>query len=253
MEWLREGFPAAIFAVLRRKSMQCYETEHYHFHFNPGTKAEEDILQIAAEQEACFRYICKVLNTVPPFKIRYFLCDSPEEVGRVYGDDEPCNGFAAIPDAIYAVYNEKVRCIGFHEDAHVISYTINRPDSPAIREGLAMYFDRKWWGISNWEWTGYYLKKNGRLPIAAWLDREAFFAQDCTLTYPVMGAFTDYLIAAYGIEAYLAFYNRRVVTEAMEEVFGKTPEELEQAFTEYVKLLRLDAVVETRMEELLKG
>ena len=100
-----------------------------------------------------------MLNTRPVFKIEYFLCETPEDVGRIYGDNEPCNGFAAPPNKIYAVYNEKIQCIGFHEDAHIISYTINRPDCPAIREELAMYFDRKWWGIQNLDWVGFFLKE----------------------------------------------------------------------------------------------
>lgn len=230
--------------------MQTYETEHYIFHYNPGTKAETDIQSIADEQEACFRYICRVLNTQPSFKLQYFLCDTPEEVGRVYGDEEPCNGFAVMPDTIYAVYNEQTQCVGFHEDAHIISYTGKRPDSPAIREGLAMYFDRKWWGISNLEWAGYYLKKNGTLPIAAWLDREVFFEEDCSLTYPVMGAFTEYLMATYGRKTYMDFYNRPNMACAMEAVYGKTPPELEREFLEYVKLFRIDTVLEKRMEAL---
>jgi len=232
--------------------MEHFETEHYIFHYAPGTKAESDILSIAAGQENCFRHICKVLNTVPNFKIQYFLCDSPEAVGRIYGDNEPCNGFATAPDTIYAVYNEQVQCIGFHEDAHIISYTINRPDCPAIREGLAMYFDRTWWGITNQEWTSYYLKRNGKLPTTAWLDKDSFFEEDCALTYPVMGAFTEYLITAYGLDAYLRFYGRRDMVLGMNEMFGKSPMQLQEEFERFVRKIPLDALLEHRMEELLR-
>ena len=79
----------------------------------------------------------------------------------------------------------------------IISYTVNRPDSPAIREGLAMYFDRKWWGIQNLDWTGYFLKTGQFIPVDKMLDREFFFEHDCTIAYPIMGAFTDWLIATY--------------------------------------------------------
>lgn len=233
--------------------MKQFESEHYLFNFSKDTKAEADIAEIAAYQEACFRYICGVLKTTPPFKIEYILCDSPEEVGRFYGDNDPCNGFAAPPDKIYAVYNQQIQCIGFHEDAHIISYTINRPDSPAIREGLAMYFDRKWWGIQNWDWTGYYIQKNLYLPVDALLDREAFFDADCSITYPIMGAFTDYLIATYGIEAYLTFYRQPDMAAAMKEVYHKTPAELNHEFHSYAQLFHIDSVLEKRMEALLKN
>lgn len=233
--------------------MWQFESEHYIFHFNEGSEAEADITEIVSCQEAYFRYICSVLKISPTFKIEYFLCNSPQEVGRLYGDDEPCNGFAVRPNLIYAVYNEKVRCIGFHEDAHILSYTLNRPDCPAIREGLAMYFDRKWWGIQNMDWTQYYIKHQLYLNVDAILDKDTFFAADCSLTYPIMGAFTDYLIASYGIEAYLEFYSRLDMAQAMEDVYGKSPAELNREFVSYVRLFSLDPTLESRMEALLKA
>ena len=230
--------------------MVRFETEHYIFHYESDTRAAADIERIAACQEGCFAYICNVLNTVPDFKIQYFLCDSPEAVGRIYGDDEPCNGFAAPPDRIYAVYNDRVQCIGFHEDAHIISYTIHRPDRPAVREGLAMYFDRKWWGIQNLDWVGYYLKTGEYLSVEQLLEKDFFFQTPCGISYPIMGAFTDYLIATYGRSNYLRFYGAEDTLRAMEEVYGKTPQELSREFEAYAGLFKLDATLEARMEEL---
>ena len=232
--------------------MKQYESEHYIFNYGEATKAEQDIAEIAAYQEACFRYICSVLGVKPDFKIEYFLCDSPEEVGRIYGDNDPCNGFAAPPDKIYAVYNEQVQCIGFHEDAHIISFLVNRPKCPAITEGLAMYFDRKWWGIQNLDWTGHYLNTGRYIPVDKMLDRECFFAHDCTITYPIMGAFTDWLIVTYGAESYMQMYKQENIAEAMPLVYQKTPEELNKAFADYVRLFRIDEVLEQRMESLMK-
>lgn len=231
--------------------MKQLESEHYIFNYGENTKAEQDIIEISKLQEACFRYISSVLGVTPNFKIEYFLCDSPEEVGRIYGDDEPCNGFAAMPNTIYAVYNEEVQCIGFHEDAHLISFTVNRPRCPAITEGLAMYFDRKWWGIQNLDWAGYYLKTGRYLPIDKLLDREFFFTYDCTITYPIVGAFTDWLISTYGIESYLQMFKQKDMPSAMAEVYGKTAEEMNQAFMAYVRLFRIDEKLEQRMEDLL--
>ena len=232
--------------------MPRFESENYIFHYGVNTKAEQDIAEIADYQESCFRYICSVLGVKPDFKIVYFLCDSPEEVGRIYGDDDPCNGFAAPPDKIYAVYNEQVQCVGFHEDAHIISFTVNRPPCPAITEGLAMYFDRKWWGIQNMDWTGYYLKTGRYIGIHKLLNREVFFSEDCSITYPIMGAFTDWLIATYGIERYMQMYKRNDIPAAMVALFKKTPEELNREFVSYVQLFRNDEVLEERMECLLK-
>ena len=231
--------------------MKQFESEHYLFSFHENSRAEADIEHIASYQEACFQYICGVLKVNPDFKIHYVLCDSPEEVGRFYGDNEPCNGFASLPSTIYAVYNDAVQCIGFHEDAHILSYTINRPNSPAIREGIAMYFDRKWWGIQNMDWTGYFLKKGLYIPMDKLLEKETFFSADCSITYPIVGAFTDYLVTTYGIESYLAFYHHQDMAAAMEEVFRKTPAELNRDFAAYVQLFAIDPALESRMDALL--
>ena len=232
--------------------MQTFESEHYIFHCGANTAAARDIRKIAALQEGCFSHICAVLGLTPDFRIEYFLCDSPEEVGHIYGDDDPCNGFASPPDRIYAVYNETVQCVGFHEDAHIISYRLNRPDCPAVREGLAMYFDRRWWGIGNLDWTGYYLKTGRYLPMDKLLDREFFCAHDSSFTYPIAGAFTDWLLTVYGRERYMEMYSRRNPAAVMEQVYGKTPAELNADFERYVRLYRTDGALEVRMEELLR-
>lgn len=119
-----------------------YASEHYVFHYVPGSIAEKDIEKIVMIQENCFKDICNLLNIYPTFKIQYFLLETPELVGKLYGDHDPCNGFANPPNEIYAVYNNKIKCVGYHEDAHIISYLINRPHSIFLREGLAMYFDK---------------------------------------------------------------------------------------------------------------
>ena len=231
--------------------MKQFESEHYIFNFHKGSKAEADIHEIAACQEACYSYICSVLKTEPHFKIGYTLCNTREEVGQLYGDNEPCNGFTTAPNKIVAVYNDQIQCIGFHEDAHIISYTLFRPNCPAIREGLAMYFDRKWWGIQNLDWVDYFLKKGTYLPVDKLLHRDFFFDNGCEITYPIMGAFTDYLISTYGIEMFLTVYRQQDIPQAMQVVYHKTTSELNQDFISYVRLFKIDPILEKRMEELL--
>lgn len=67
-----------------------------------------------------------------------------------------------------------------------------------------------------------------------------------------MGAFTDWLIATYGIERYMQMYKRNDIPAAMVALFKKTPEELNREFVSYVQLFRNDEVLEERMEGLLK-
>ena len=229
-----------------------FESLHYLFHYEVGTAAEQDIEEIADKQEQCFAHICSILCINPSIKIEYFLCNSPEDVGRIYGDNEPCNGFTVMPNQIYAVYNDKVKCVGFHEDAHIISYTINRPDCPAIREGLAMFFDRKWWGIHNLDWVGIFLKNDLYIPVEKLLDKEFFFAQECSITYPIMGAFTEWLISRFGIEKFKGLFMESDIVNSMGHIYGGTPAELNRAFVSYVQLFDTDTVLEDRMLSLIE-
>lgn len=50
---------------------------------------------------------------------------------------------------------------------------------------------------------------------------------------------------------YLEMYKQQDTVQAMQEVFGKAPEELNIEFTDYVRLFRIDPELKKRMEELL--
>lgn len=231
--------------------MKSYETSNYIFYYQENSTAEKDISKIAQLQQSCFEYICNVLQVTLNFKIEYYLCETPDDVGRIYGDNEPCNGFACSPNKIYAVYNEGTKCIGFHEDAHIVSYTINTPNVTAIREGLAMYFDKKWWGIQNLDWTGYFIKTGKYVSINDLLDDEIFYSIDCSIAYPIVGAFTEWLISSYGIDKYLQFYKYENSSIALSLVYNQTSEELSKAFVDYVRFFEIDEVLEHRMKKLV--
>ncbi len=230
-------------------------SEHYIFHYHINSKAEKDINKIIDIQETCFNYISNLLGIEFQEKIEYYLCNSKEEVGEFYGDNEPCSAFARKPNKIYSVYNDDLQCIGFHEDAHLISYQINTPKSVAFREGLAMFFDKKWWGISNIEWVQYYLKSNQYYSIEE-LSEDSFFYQiDCAISYPIMGYFTEYLILTYGISKYIKFYSYEEddLINYFKHCYGKPIHEIEKEFISHIKLFECDIVVEQRIQNLLKN
>src|ERR1035437_7199149 len=105
--------PATLANLRREPAMwRTDESEHYIFHFRPGSVAAAEIAEVAKLQESCYAEICAFLGVSPPWKICYFLCDSQEEVGRCYGDGVPINTSARQPNLVYAAYNEQVRCVG---------------------------------------------------------------------------------------------------------------------------------------------
>lgn len=214
-------------------------SKNYEFYYYKDSLAEKDINKIISLQENCYKEICSILRISPKLKIKYYLTNTPEEVGEIYGDNEPCNGFSSPPDKIYAVYNDKVKCIGFHEDAHILSYTINRPKSAFIREGLAMYFDRVWWGIENEKWVKDFINNNEYISISQLLLNEEFFKYPDKITYPISGAFTNFVINEFGMDVYLNLYKN--TSEYSKEFIGeiiKIPiDRLEDDFIRKIKVL----------------
>ena len=210
----------------------AYESQHYVFHYQPGSVAEHDLQVIWDCQESCYKKITETLQVEFPGKIHYWLCDTPEEVGRIYGDNEPCNGFASRPDQIYAVYNKDIHCIGPHEDAHLISYQIHRPSSAFVREGLAMYFDKTWWGRPNEDWVKEFQRESSLPNIFDLFSDEVFYQYSDAVTYPIAGALTNYLITAYGISSFLHFYRNgeQPWSDAIRKSFGNDLNSVIEAF-----------------------
>lgn len=211
-----------------------YSGKHYDFYFAIDSVAEKDILKISKNQENCYKEICDFLGVTPSFKIQYFLLETPELVGRVYGDNDPCNGFASFPDKVYAVYNEEIKCIGYHEDTHIISNLLNKPDSLFLSEGLAMYFDKTWWDRSNEEWVSLFIQNGKYIQINKLIRNDIFLSFSDEITYPIAGALTKYLIDRYGKDLYLLMYGIKNsdLLDTIQQVYSEKLENIEREFIE---------------------
>lgn len=229
------------------------ESDHYIFHVHAGSLAQKELDEIINYQEHCLSYILKVLKLDLLDKIQYFLCDSLDEVGMYYGDYIPCSGFSRDPFEIYVVYNKKQKSIGFHHDVLLIANLINRPNVVAIREGLAMFFNKKWFDLHHIEWVLYFLETDQYVSIQRLMKNECFYDYPPYLTYPIVGAFTQYLIMTYGMEKYLAFYRLNEVTlnKRFKDIYGEGIKTIENEFLAYVQLFKLDYVMKDRMLDLI--
>ena len=217
-----------------------YCTAHYAFHYKPGSFAEKHIRSIAEEQERCFTKITALLGIPFCDTIRYVLTNSPEENGRIleelFGEYEPGNGFAVGPNNIFATYSETIRCVGAHEDTHLISYAYCDPSCELLCEGLAMYMDGEWWGKPNAEWVKAFLLDGSCRSVFELADDETFRNTACEISYPIAGAFTAYLIERLGTAAFLEhiYKPKASLAEKTKQVFHKTPEEVEKGFIAWI-------------------
>lgn len=242
--------------LFEQDKTQTYTSDHYVFHFQSGSLAEKEILLIAHEQEQCFSKICNTLKVAYPRKIHYYFTSSPLEIGRVFWEEgTPCNGVALCgrsESKIYSVYNETVKCIGSHEDTHLISFEINYPESDFIVEGLAMCMDDLWWGLPNEVWTAYHKHAHPELSINSLLDNTIFAKYGCIITYPIAGAFTRFLIDTYGVDQFTELYKYDGCDygDIVKSIFHVTITELENSFWAQISSTLFDASV---LEEMLRA
>lgn len=238
--------------------MQQYESEHYIFHYAAGTKAEQDIAQIVATQEAGYRHICLMLGLSVNKKIHYYLYNSPEDIGkeceRRFGDYTPYNGCTVSESEILAVYNEEVQCIGNHEDTHILMFSLGFSKSSFLEEGIACAMDQLWWGIDNTAWVSFY-RKHKKCPSVKellLLSREDFYSMDCMTAYPLAGSFAAYLLMRISKDAFHQLYLANNLNLAIQEILGCSLAKLEEDYFQYVDFLHYDEGVYALIEGMLR-
>ena len=228
--------------------IRTYETDHYVFHYLKDSLAERDIPQIAEGQEQCFDRICELFDIAYSKKIGYWFYNSPQLLGNAFFDGALCNGvsitdahdddigkvvslsgekedsFVVEPYSIHAVYGERIKCIGPHEDTHVIAAQLFEPSSAFLCEGLAMMIDGSWWGIKNELWARYYKETGEFVPIPELINcsEEEFYGLEGRITYPVAGAWTEYMFQTFGKEKYMRFYCGNGTSQMATAIFGKS-------------------------------
>lgn len=255
-----------------------YKTSHYIFHYLSNSIAEHDITQIAECQEKCFEKICSTLNITYDHKISYWLYNSPKIIGDIFFNCSPCNGlsitsaddedvgrkvslsgnsdneFIVEPYSVHAVYEENIKCIGEHEDTHIISAQLCEPRSAFLCEGLAMFMEGKWWGADNKAWAKYYLVSRELFPTSELIcfDEDDFYKGDSSKTYPVAGAWTEYVFERYGVDKYKQFYCAKDYTREAMDIFGASLDQIHESFVPWLGELDISEDVYLSIKQKIK-
>ncbi len=230
-------------------AMKVFCSEHYAFHYRSGSLAEKEIQTIAERKEADFRRICDALKVEPDFLIRYYLLDSPEDNLRITGD--LCTIHMFDPDSVFAVYSELCKAVGPYGDAYIISRQIGAP-ATAVREGLAIWFEGGWNGADNLSWAIWLVHADKYIRLQDLLNDDLISEQTQVIAAPVMGAFTEWLIGAFGMDKYLEFFRYKDSAGAFRMVYGKSAGELNDLFVQYVRQFRFKPHGEEEMGRLYR-
>ena len=143
---------------------------------------------------------------------------------------------------MHAAYEENAKCTGEHEDTHVIAAMLCEPKADFLSEGLAMYMDGKWWGEDNLVWTKRYLDKGELLSTERLIrvdvdanTEESFYDWDCAQTYPVAGAWTQFVMETYGAEKFKQFYCSEDFEKDAKALFGCSLGRLHELFVDWIR------------------
>ena len=221
------------------------ESKHYVFYFKKDSYACQFIDNVISEQEQCFKDISSLLRIVPAVKIHYWLCDSVKEIELKTGNSE-CNGLACCDDGaanIYCVYNENMKCTGYHEDTHAVAYFFNDINSNSLAEGLAVYMDKKWWSVDNDLCTAVYIENGMYISVEKMIyaknseGEEYFLDVDECYSYPIMGSFVGFLIEQKGADNFLRLYAYEGNDWQPEflRIYGYSLNEAENEFIKYIQ------------------
>ncbi|MDO4927353.1 MAG: hypothetical protein Q3980_17075 [Turicibacter sp.] len=147
------------------------------------------------------------------------------------------------------------RIVEIQEYCHhyIIADHMSDQKSVALKEGLEMFFEKKWCDISNFEWVIYLLESDSYVLLQRLLKDKVIYDYPDYMIYPVMGAFTQYLILTYGLEKYLNLYcmKEQPLNKCFKDVYDCSMKMIETEFLNYIRLFRLDYVIRERIIEQL--
>ena len=106
---------------------------------------------------------------------------------------------------VYAVYNENIKCIGAHEDTHLLSLPLGLA-TKLFREGLAEFMSKEWHGKTHDFWAKKFLSEKKIPGLAKILDDKEGDKISDLISYPCAGSFYIFLISKIGKGIFLKLY-----------------------------------------------
>lgn len=222
--------------------------------YNTVGVPEEKVNSIKEEISSAYKIVHQFIKTdyVPSEKINIFLLEG----------NEASWGFRS-EIKLYSIRNGKYPLV--HEMTHtLLGYGNNFDDSRGYltQEGLAVYMENKY-GKQSYpvhKVMNYFKDKGKIIPINKLIDLsidDFFFRPPLVeyedyvvqwISYTHAGSFITFLIDSYGLEKFEQVYNQEQVEKKIQDVYGKTMEELEKEWLHFIEKEELELTSGDKMK-----
>lgn len=218
-------------------------SEHFNLYTFEGHLSEKTKSHFLNERESAYRKISDFFEIKKDISINIFLFQDKQTKYNLTGHE----GFGwGFDNNIVEVFNNSIRIDPYHELAHVIGYTINKPPA-LIDEGTAVYLSQLYGDKAFSKLIGYptksineillFLNKNEKeLTISTLLSYNDI---GDNLAYCTSASFVEFLIKNYGKEKFLKLYKSLSNTDndknkiIYENIYGVKFNQIEYEWTKY--------------------
>ncbi len=192
-----------------QSEMKEYESEHYSFQVVGSGAQGAELKTMAKLQEARLDALVAALavpaDEVAQLQIQYFVYESLEDKGLLTGNTD-LSHFDSPRREIHAILNDDLNGTDFFADARLLtSLWLGEVQSPALRDGLAIYFSEDW-GRHGYEFWAKKFHEAGAFTLPELLDPEIYAHESYLFVRPLAGSFVKFLIAEFGTERFLELY-----------------------------------------------
>ena len=188
-----------------------FESEHFRFRFSDSSLvnsyAIERLEQFFIATAKMLEYSQEQLELMGREKIEYILCRDPREVEELTGY-ESRGMYELASDRVITCYNAH-----FHELVHLMVNfklgTLPLRTHPFLQEGIAVAVGGRG-GIERGVMTemACFLVESGMANMDELLSAEGFTQSHSSISYPVCGLYSEFLLQEIGINSFFDLYRR---------------------------------------------
>ena len=173
------------------------------------------------------KYNVSELQLLKEQKILYFFCSNQDEIVSITGSVSKGRYLSEL-DAVVTTYS-----CHFHEAAHLLlNYKIKENSLypiPFLQEGFAVAIGGRGGQNNNvLNDVGYFIARYNYANYKPLFDYNYFMKEDPSISYPLAGIFSKFLLTSLSVEDYLAFYKLTTV-DTTQKIF----DEFKKYITEY--------------------